>query len=399
MLILSMEQKEFIREQFEKNKNKPVGERNRIIQNATKARFGVLIDRHHIYRAVKDLVKEMESVNGTIHEDIDSHKEKREERETGNKYKSALVIIDDLRSKLESLASVKDRGVGDFRIEGKKSKKGEAAAMWVASDWHIEEVVDKDKVNGLNEYNPEIAQKRASLFFQNALKLTDMSAKDVQVRHVVLAALGDFVSGHIHPELVENNALSPVEAIALFRDIFNAGIRHVLKNSDYNLTVICKDGNHGRLTDKVRVSTRSENSIEWLIYNMIASDFKNDKRVKFIVEKGEQTYVPVFNTMVRFMHGDSVNFGGGVGGIHIPLRKAVSQWDKMKRADLTVLGHFHQLEKSKSYMVNGSLIGYNPYAMRIKADYETPQQGFCLIDKEWGASVFSPIRVTDSKND
>jgi hypothetical protein len=60
------------------------------------------------------------------------------------------------------------------------------------------------------------------------------------------------------------------------------------------------------------------------------------------------------------------------------------------------LGHFHQLEKSKKYAVNGSLIGWNPYAARIKADFERPQQTFILIDKEWGPTIHAPIRVTDT---
>jgi hypothetical protein len=70
---------------------------------------------------------------------------------------------------------------------------------------------------------------------------------------------------------------------------------------------------------------------------MIAAEFKDNDRVKFVIERGEFSYLKIFDNTVRFLHGDSVNYGGGVGGIHIPLRKAIAQWDKAVPADFTVL--------------------------------------------------------------
>jgi len=79
--------------------------------------------------------------------------------------------------------------------------------------------------------------------------------------------------------------------------------------------------------------------------------------------------------------------------VHIPLRKAVSQWDKMKKANLTVMGHFHTMTDGGSYIVNGSLIGYNAFGQFIKADYEPPQQVFFLVHNRKGGekSVVAPI--------
>jgi hypothetical protein len=48
------------------------------------------------------------------------------------------------------------------------------------------------------------------------------------------------ISGYIHPELVENNAMSPTEAILKFRDIFVSGVNYIIDNSDYNLTIVLK---------------------------------------------------------------------------------------------------------------------------------------------------------------
>lgn len=44
-----------------------------------------------------------------------------------------------------------------------------------------------------------------------------------------------------------------------------------------------------------------------------------------------------------------------------------------------------------NWLLNGSLIGYNAFAISIKAPYETPKQTFFLISKKRGKSGVFPI--------
>jgi hypothetical protein len=92
-----------------------------------------------------------------------------------------------------------------------------------------------------------------------------------------------------------------------------------------------------------------------------------------------------------------VNYGGGVGGLTIPLNKAIAQWDRAMKADLTLVHHFHQRFDGGHFLVNGSLIGYNTYAQAIKAAFEEAQQQFFLIHARGGgqkSGVF-PIWLDD----
>ena len=393
--VLTMEQKEFIAKANEGMKNLREPERNARIKEMVMEKFNIAINREDIRHAVRECAHTMKAnIDDAIKGDFESRKEKREEFQEREKNKVLMKRVETLQEKLDNMCSVRERKAEDMGFRPEKPKKAEATALWVASDWHMGEVVEPEKVNGLNEHNATIAAERGEMFFKNALRLTEISSKDVGIRRVVLAAIGDFIGGYIHPELMESNELSPIEELMLFRDVFNSGLRYALKNSDLEFSVVCKYGNHGRTTEKSRISTGAENSYEYLIYNILADDFKDEKRVKFVVEKGDITYLPVYGQTVRFMHGDNVQYGGGIGGIHIPLRKAISQLDKARHADLTVLGHFHQLEHSKAYIVNGSNIGYGPYSLRVKADFERPQQAFALIDSEWGKTITAPIRVT-----
>jgi len=59
----------------------------------------------------------------------------------------------------------------------------------VLSDWHTEETVDPNTINGINEYDVNIAKERATKVFQNGLKLVDMMAVDEKIKDVNIMLL------------------------------------------------------------------------------------------------------------------------------------------------------------------------------------------------------------------
>lgn len=318
-----------------------------------------------------------------IEEDLSNKKDKQEHREVKGKYEELLLRFWDLSDKLDTIAWVKEVKPRFLSINPALSRWWEATAVWVASDWHIDEIVDPKTINYYNEFNSWIAEARAKNFFKNWLRLTDIMSKDIKVEHILLAVLWDMISWFIHPELIENNSESPTQALIRFRDILVSWIKYILDNSNYKLTLICKFGNHWRTTDKIRVSTWYKNSYEWLIYHLIANEFKDNERVNFIIEDWYHTYFKVYDYNLRFHHWDSIKFWWWVWWITIPINKAVAQWNKWpKKADIDVLWHFHQSLFHRNFVVNWSLIWYNAYAERIKADYEEPSQSFFLIDKK-----------------
>jgi hypothetical protein len=104
------------------------------------------------------------------------------------------------------------------------------------------------------------------------------------------------------------------------------------------------------------------------------------------------TYLNLYDRMLRFFHGDNIKFGGGIGGLTIPLIKALMRADQQTKAYYNFMGHYHQFwEATNNCMVNGSLIGYGAYAQRIGATPEQPQQGFRIIDKKRGMTAKFPI--------
>lgn len=354
------------------------------------------LSRHkvrHLREKLVTLEKKLPTIQEEVQADRDIRKLKMESNHSDKKNKVLLDTIDVLEGELQAALSI-TKGATSHEIKVVASPaKSEATAVWLASDWHVGEKVTFGQTNGINQYNPTIAKARAEAYFKNALRLTDMSAKEVTIKTVVLALLGDFITGHLHLEAVETNYMAPVEETLFAQELIISGIEYVLKNSKYDMVIPCHSGNHGRTSKFAHFGSENGHSLEFFMYNSIANYFRNEKRVKISIAEGSHSYLDIYGYVVRFLHGHDVKFGGGVGGLSIPLNKSIAQWNKARPAYVTCLGHFHQrLDGGEwSFVANGSLIGYNAFALSIKASAERPAQQFFLIDKVRGKTIVAPI--------
>jgi hypothetical protein len=295
-----------------------------------------------------------------------------------------------------TLGAVEKLGAGPTILSYKKPKhlREDAVACCLASDWHVEEPVEPESVNGLNAYSLDIARERARHFFTNSLALTDMMARDSHIGTLFLGALGDFFTNYLHEENREVNELPPEEAARFAQELLASGIAFWLKESRYRLIVDCVAGNHGRMTEKRRAANHPGTSLETFMYHSLAATFRDNPRVEFRVAKSKMLYRTFFERFVlREIHGDDIGYQGGIGGVTIPIRKKLAGWDKGIRASLTVMGHFHQLLDGGDHIVNGSAIGFSPYSQSLGASPEEARQAFFLVSARNGGekSVTAPI--------
>ena len=275
------------------------------------------------------------------------------------------------------------RGVGD-------GKRRQGTPVLVLSDLHIEEPVSLASVNGLNEYSLDIAAKCIDRCADAFEWLSHDPRYDC--REAVIAILGDTYSGYIHDELKESNFLSPVQAVVWLQEHIERMIQKILATTSFErITVVCVDGNHGRLTNKIRVQTRTENSLEWLFYKTLAARFAHEPRLAFSIADGEWVFTEVYGTTIGFTHGDSFRYQGGVGGLLIPLRRGFNEMRKYRKVDMMVCGHFHQRTDTGEILVNGSMIGVNAYSMHLHASPEPRQQSWFMVDSTRGKALSAPV--------
>jgi len=263
------------------------------------------------------------------------------------------------------------------------------------SDWHVEETVDPAEVNGLNDFNLAIAGERVSRLISGFHWLYDLHVgKHYKIRDVVVALIGDMISGWIHDELMVTNGLGPPPAVVFFEDLARKLLKSILEtHKDVTVHLVCVAGNHGRLTHKKMVKGKTHTSIEWVAYANLARWLRENypRRVKIHVAPGAMCYLDTYGYVNRFIHGDQIGYGGGIGGVTIPLNKKLLRWDKKIKAHCTYLGHFHQYTPSSNFQMNGSLIGYSEFANWIAGEWEPPIQSLNVIDSRYGRTGLWPI--------
>lgn len=265
----------------------------------------------------------------------------------------------------------------------------EATAFAIGGDWHAEETVDPKTVNGLNEFSLDIADKRITKFFQGIVRLTEINRSGTRIDNLVLSLLGDLMTGEIHEELEEANGLSATQTILWLRKRIVGGLRYLLKNGGFKkITVTCNYGNHGRNTKKTRHATGASHSYEWMLYQVLKDDVPE---VEWVIADGYFVFIEVYGRVFRIHHGDNIQYGGGVGGLTIPAEKAIAQWNKSRPVYCDIFGHHHTAMQNPRWICNGSLIGYGPYSLAIKAGFEAPQQTYFLVDSKRGRTGTWPI--------
>lgn len=281
----------------------------------------------------------------------------------------------------------------------KKNKQHHAIPCLLLSDLHLDEVVFPEQLMGMNAYNREIARLRLQETATNFVKVARDYWTGLTYDGVIVFLAGDIFSGDIHEELKETNEdtilgsldywIDPLaDALRLFADEF--GKVHV--------PVVV--GNHGRMTRRPRAKFRARGNFDWLIGRALQRAFRNDDRVTFDVSESADCLVDVYDKKIMATHGDQASGGSGIGGIWPPLmrldaRKRQRQEAVQQGYDLLVMGHWHTLTYGPSFIVNGSLKGFDEYAFTENFGFEQPQQAAWLMVPEHGKTWTAPIFCQD----
>lgn len=278
-----------------------------------------------------------------------------------------------------------------------------AAGLIHLSDLHVGEVVRKEEIGGLNEYNPEVFQRRIRRMFAASIEILPRWAADCVLEGVVIALNGDLISGDIHDELRRTNALTAHEQVALATDELAAGILKVAAAFGAVLVTVTP-GNHGRSTEKTHAKRMAALSYDTMVGNILARQFADDERITINLAAGPDILFPLFGWSILQTHGDSMGTGGGQGfaGPELPIvrggkRIKLSGFASGERYDIILSAHYHTSSNPGTVLANGSVVGYSEYAQRIRGTPEPPMQWLGLIHEKWGLRERVPVVLEDPR--
>lgn len=331
---------------------------------------------------------------------VQEHRLKVKNADLARQVKSLTAQLSDAQFVGDIVAESQGIKVEGIRPRETLSDIREGTALVMASDWHVEEEVKPEQVAGRNRYNLEISAHRMTRFFESILWAINSQRNTFQIKDLVLWLGGDFITNFLHEDNQLTNLLSPPEALAYIQAALSDGIKFLLTDPELERIVIpCNDGNHGRSTKRMGSSSRTKMSLEIMLYRMLKREFAHEPRIEFLIAEGELLHYDIYGRTVRFVHGDSISYSNGVGGVMIPIMKALAAWETIRHADLTAMGHWHQRLVLPNLMVNSSLIGYSPFSLTIKAKFEPPSQNFSILEPKRFRSVDLPLYVSERSDD
>lgn len=278
----------------------------------------------------------------------------------------------------------------------RKSDSHEGVAGVVLSDWHWGERVDKDCVNGLNEYNAVIADRRASRIFEKSLVMLDPTPGKYDA--LVVPFLGDMLSGIIHEELVATNDGSVIEGILTLLTKLESGLMEYARHFPL-VQVVATYGNHGRMDRRKTHKAQSSLNYETLVFRLLEKHLRTrmgDKcNVHFKIATASDVTMQVYDKTYLLTHGDQFDNNPGSSFERVRAGDAA----KRKRAhdakqpvhDVLICGHYHQYQAVGNIITNGSLVGYNEFAYHSNLAIERPQQALFVQHPALGITRHSGV--------
>lgn len=279
------------------------------------------------------------------------------------------------------------------------AKNRKSMGLLQLSDLHVGEVVELKATGGYNEYSPDIFKRRIRRAISAAVPITKRWAQDTNLSGFCLALNGDLISGDIHEELRNTNALTAHKQVDLVVDELMASIR-ILEAEFGHVYVPVTPGNHGRTTLKPPSKKVHELSYDTMVGTILAREFRDNPNVQVDIAQGFDVIYDLLGHRVFQSHGDHMGTGGGkgFGGPDFPIVRGarlamLNAFTKRDYYDILLTGHYHTTSNPSGgkNLANGSMVGYSEYSQSLRAIPEPPQQWLALIHERWGLRERIPL--------
>jgi len=310
------------------------------------------------------------------------------------------VVKRDLSSKLEeaqrqietmeAVTPLFNRQPSPPKWIAKSAKQGMATPVLFGSDRQFGEVIDRDEMDGINAYNLQIGEERMKQFFDRGIDLTLNYSGYDDFPGIIYLRGGDEVSGDIHQELRETNALGGLAAMDALVDIECAGIERLAEEFG-KVHVASVPGNHGRTTIKPHSKKYAELNYDYILAKQIERWFRDDKRITFQTPVSGDALLDICGWQCLLTHGDRMGSRGGQGFVGPAATvargfKKVSDYQSQvnRRIDFIFCGHFHTPLALEQGWCNGSVPGISEFARDNRMRPHPAQQWLFLFDEEYG---------------
>lgn len=270
------------------------------------------------------------------------------------------------------------------------------------SDEHADSVVKPHQVGFLENFNINVALRRAEILVDTLLKFTQKTLYNYNFNNLVILCNGDHVSGEIH-DATKHSAYKNAIRNALAVGQLHACIFRDLSPYFRNVKIVCTSGNHGRRTLK-KDYEEPWNNWDYLVHETARAYCKDIKNIEFLIPESFSVCINVEEHNFCIRHGDDIRSWNGIPwyGIERQTRrlKALNSIHN-RNVDYFCFGHFHTLSTQANLtgeiLLNGAWVGTSPFVFNSLAAYNTPMQLLHGVHEKNGVTWRLPIKLKSEK--
>lgn len=275
------------------------------------------------------------------------------------------------------------------KLQPDTKKTSIESAVGVLSCLHIGEVINKDEMGGLNEYNFDVFCRRLEYWTKTAINFTADNMKTHTFDELRLFLTGDMVSGIIHDELAQTNGLNIVEQTTVGALVMAQAIQQMAAAFP-RVIVTCVVGNHGRIVKEKYFKHKQQVNWDFIFYTNLSLLLANQKNVTFQIPLSFWAGVEVKGWNFMVQHGDLIKSWGGIPFYGI--NRAVSKWIEIEASQnrffqYFVGSHFHNKAILQTAVgeniLNASMKGGDEYATGLGL-YSKPVQMLFGVHEKYG---------------
>lgn len=186
-----------------------------------------------------------------------------------------------------------------------KSGKTEYQPALIWSDWHSEESVDPDEMEGLaKKYDHKEFKRRLFLSSVKTVEIVNIMRAEGNIKKLWVWCLGDNYVGEIHPiELMYGTSMPLQVAIVKTTMALVENLRFLAQHFE-EIEVVGMCGNHGRTTKKPATKMAQDRNWDYTTY-LFAEEFCKDiKNIKWNIPRSKAKVIDVMGWKQLLTHGD-----------------------------------------------------------------------------------------------
>jgi hypothetical protein len=295
--------------------------------------------------------------------------------------------------------------VEPYIMSNKKAKINESAIL-VLSDIHGDQIILPERTQGLENYNFNIACRRAERIVDTTITHLIDNMKGYNFEKLYIFNLGDLVNGDIHPSAGKINEWgNSIKSSMVVGELISLMIKDLAKYFP-QIVYVAVNGNHGRFSKK-KDYTASLNNWDYLVNSFAIHKLDNlvkDERLTYMIPDSWTAAINIYGYNFILNHGDDIRSFGNIPlyGIERKTRRLTSLGAVSGVIpNYFLYGHFHtnttQAHPTGNTVINGAWPATDEFALESMGAYNEPCQNLFGVHESYGLTWRLPI-ILRTKN-